>query len=61
MKLRLTVMNNSKVPAQVNYYLDGEKTSPEELVAMGVVGASTIAPETREVFNVKLENIVEIR
>lgn len=61
MKLRLTVMNNSKVPAQVNYYLDGEETSPEELVAMGVVGASTIAPETREVFNVKLENIVEIR
>ena len=60
-QLRLTVMNNSKIPTQVNYYLDGEKISPEDLVAMGVVGASTVAPETREVFNVKLENILEIK
>lgn len=60
-QLRLTTTGNSKIPAQVRYYLDGELISPEDLVARGVVGPSTVAPEQREVFNVKLDNIVEIK
>lgn len=60
-QLRLTTTNNSKIPAQVKFYLDGEEIAPEKLVAMGVVGASAVASETREVFNVKLENVIEIK
>lgn len=60
-QLRLTAAHNSRIENKVTYYLDGVITPLQTLIDMGVIGASEATPDQREVFNVKLENIVEIK
>lgn len=65
-QLRLTqTMNKSMVP-NVKWYLDGKEISKEELIEMKALGSKQrenkpFNPEENPVFNVKLENIIEIK
>lgn len=65
-QLRLTQTMNEKVKPHTQYYLDGEKITKEELIEMNALGSKERNPKPfnpmeRPVFNVKLNNIIEIK
>lgn len=66
-QLRLTLTGREeKNPPKVKWYLDGEEITKEELIAMNALGASQrkskpLKLEDNPVFNVKLNDIIDIK
>ena len=65
-QLRLTQTMNEKLIPQVKWYLDGVETTKEALIEMNALGSKQrqtkpFNPKEDPVFNVKLENIIEIK
>lgn len=65
-QLRLThTMNEHNIP-QVKWYLDGKEITKEELIEMKALGSSQRNPKPfnpvdRPVFNIKFDDIIEIK
>lgn len=65
-QLRLTQTMNKSMAPKSKYYLDGEEITKEKLIEMNALGSrlrneKPFDPVERPVFNIKLENIIEIK
>lgn len=61
-QLRLTNTFNPNMKAKATYYLDGVEITKQELIEMDALLSDEIKKkEPNPVFNVKLENIIEIK
>lgn len=65
-QLRLTQTMNEHMIPKVKWYLDGKEITKEELIEMNALGSrqrnpKPLDPKENPVFNVKLENIIEIK
>ena len=58
--LRIYTTNNPKHKSHTTYYLDGEEITKEELIEMGAMSESQSKSKHTELFNVKLENVIQI-
>ena len=59
-QLRLTITNNKNVKPMVKWYLDGVETTKEHLIEIGAMADSKSKTDLL-VFNVKLNDIIEIK